>query len=218
MRESLQHDLERLQNVSLDMVDRVRQNLALAGHVLLEARGELLPEVAENDRTIDNLEHTLEMDCLRIIARYQPVAVDLRMVTSLLKSATDLERMGDYAVHVAEDGALLAQDSPLKRYVNLGNMLRGLDNMLLHLEMALRKHDLDLARMAHSMDDEVDDLFEQMQRELITYMIEDPRTIGKAMTLLRVGRSLERIGDHIENVAERMVYWLTGHRFEKSET
>lgn len=200
------------------MVDRVRQNLALAGHVLLEARGELLPEVAENDRTIDNLEHTLEMDCLRIIARYQPVAVDLRMVTSLLKSATDLERMGDYAVHVAEDGALLAQDSPLKRYVNLGNMLRGLDNMLLHLEMALRKHDLDLARMAHSMDDEVDDLFEQMQRELITYMIEDPRTIGKAMTLLRVGRSLERIGDHIENVAERMVYWLTGHRFEKSET
>lgn len=218
MRESLQHDLERLQNVSLDMVDRVRQNLALAGQVLLEARSELLTEVAENDRTIDNLEHTLEMDCLRIIARYQPVAVDLRMVTSLLKSATDLERMGDYAVHVAEDGALLAQDSPLKRYVNLSNMLRGLDNMLLHLEMALRKHDLDLARMAHSMDDEIDDLFEQMQRELITYMIEDPRTIGKAMTLLRVGRSLERIGDHIENVAERMVYWLTGHRFEKSET
>ncbi|MFN8509479.1 MAG: phosphate signaling complex protein PhoU [Deinococcaceae bacterium] len=218
MRESLQHDLERLQNVSLDMVSRVRQNLALAGQVLLETRSELLAEVIENDRAIDNLEHTLETDCLRIIARYQPVAVDLRMVTSLLKSATDLERMGDYAVHVAEDGALLAQESPLKRYVNLGNMLRGLDNMLLHLEMALRKHDLDLARMAHRMDDEVDDLFEQMQRELITYMIEDPRTIGKAMTLLRVGRSLERIGDHIENVAERMVYWLTGHRFEKSET
>jgi phosphate transport system protein len=213
MRETLHHDLEHLINTALDMLERVRENLALAGRALLEGKGELLAEVKAGDERIDEIERTLEMECLRVIARYQPVAVDLRMVATILKSATDLERMGDYAVHVAEDAAILAQDSPLKKYINLGSMLRNLDGMLVKLKQAVQNRDIDLAREAHKMDDEVDDLYEQIQRELVTYMIEDPRTISKSMTLLRVGRSLERFGDHIENIAERLEYWVTGIRF-----
>ncbi len=213
MRETLQHDLDQLINTALDMLEKVRENLSLAGRALLEGKGELLAEVKAGDERIDEIEHALEMDCLLVIARYQPVAVDLRMVATILKSATDLERMGDYAVHVAEDAAILAQDSPLKKYINLGSMLRNLDAMLVKLKQAVQNRDIDLARQAHKMDDEVDDLYEQIQRELVTYMIEDPRTISKSMTLLRVGRSLERFGDHIENIAERLEYWVTGIRF-----
>lgn len=213
MRETLQHDLDQLINTALDMLEKVRENLSLAGRALLEGKGELLAEVKAGDERIDEIEHALEMDCLLVIARYQPVAVDLRMVATILKSATDLERMGDYAVHVAEDAAILAQDSPLKKYINLGSMLRNLDGMLVKLKQAVQNRDIALAREAHKMDDEVDDLYEQIQRELVTYMIEDPRTISKSMTLLRVGRSLERFGDHIENIAERLEYWVTGVRF-----
>ena len=212
MREALETELQKALNTSLEMLDKVRDNLMLAGRTLLEGRGELLEGVLSADKIIDELEHTLENDCLRIIALHQPVAVDLRLVAALLKSATDLERMGDYAVHVAEDAARLAQESPLKKYINLGSMIRNLDAMLLQLRLAVQKRDVDLARAAHKLDDEVDDLYEQVQRELVTYMIEDPRTISKSMTLLRVGRSLERFGDHIENMAERVEYWLTGER------
>ena len=212
MREALETELQKALNTALEMLDKVRENLMLAGRTLLEGRGELLEGVLAADKTIDDLEHTLENDCLRIIALHQPVAVDLRLVAALLKSATDLERMGDYAVHVAEDAARLAQESPLKKYINLGSMIRNLDAMLLQLRLAVQKRDVDLARAAHKLDDEVDDLYEQVQRELVTYMIEDPRTISKSMTLLRVGRSLERLGDHIENMAERVEYWLTGER------
>ncbi len=212
MREALETELQKALNTALEMLDKVRENLMLAGRTLLEGRGELLEGVLAADKTIDDLEHTLENDCLRIIALHQPVAVDLRLVAALLKSATDLERMGDYAVHVAEDAARLAQESPLKKYINLGSMIRNLDAMLLQLRLAVQKRDVDLARAAHKLDDEVDDLYEQVQRELVTYMIEDPRTISKSMTLLRVGRSLERFGDHIENMAERVEYWLTGER------
>jgi phosphate transport system protein len=212
MREALETELQNTLNTALEMLDKVRDNLMLAGRTLLEGRGELLEGVVNADKVIDDLEHTLENDCLKIIALHQPVAVDLRLVAALLKSATDLERMGDYAVHVAEDAARLAQESPLKKYINLGSMIRNLDAMLLQLRLAVQKRDVDLARAAHKLDDEVDDLYEQVQRELVTYMIEDPRTISKSMTLLRVGRSLERFGDHIENMAERVEYWLTGER------
>jgi len=212
MREALETELQKALNTALEMLDKVRDNLMLAGRTLLEGRGELLEGVLSADKIIDDLEHTLENDCLRIIALHQPVAVDLRLVAALLKSATDLERMGDYAVHVAEDAARLAQESPLKKYINLGSMIRNLDAMLLQLRLSVQKRDVDLARAAHKLDDEVDDLYEQVQRELVTYMIEDPRTISKSMTLLRVGRSLERFGDHIENMAERVEYWLTGER------
>ncbi|WP_161882962.1 phosphate signaling complex protein PhoU [Deinococcus alpinitundrae] len=212
MREVLEQDLQKVLSDALEMLGTVERMLPMAADVLLHQNVKRLPEIRAVDREVDALESRIEAECLRIIALHQPVARDLRLVALVLKSLSDIERMGDYAVHVAADGAELAQAAPLKRYVNLGRMLERLQEMSGHLRAAITERDLTKAGEALQMDDEVDDLYEQIQRELVTYMLEDPRNISKSLTLMRVGRSLERIGDHMENVAERLPYWLTGQR------
>lgn len=210
MREALEQDLRLILDGALDMLDLVERQLGCARAALVDRQPSGLEQARDLDKQVDALETRIEGDCLRIIALHQPVARDLRLVALILKSLADIERMGDYCVHVAEDGIELAQGTPLKRYINLGRMLERLVEMIDVLRRAIRERSVALAEEAHSMDDEVDELYEQIQRELVTYMLEDPRTIGKALTLMRVGRSLERVGDHIENVAERVRYWVTG--------
>ncbi|WP_104989578.1 phosphate signaling complex protein PhoU [Deinococcus sp. NW-56] len=212
MREALDTDLRSVLNSALNMLGTVERMLPIAGEVLLHARPERLEEVRAIDREVDAMEAQIEAECLRIIALHQPVARDLRLVALILKSLSDIERMGDYAVHVAEDGAELAQQPALKRYVNLARMLERLSEMSQNLRTAIADRDVSRAEATLRMDDEVDELYEQTQRELVTYMLEDPRNISKALTLMRVGRSLERVGDHMENVAERVRYWVTGQR------
>ncbi|ABF44431.1 MULTISPECIES: phosphate signaling complex protein PhoU [Deinococcus] len=212
MRNALETDLRTVLNGALNMLGTVERMLPIAGEVLLHARPERLEEVRAIDREVDAQEAQIEAECLRIIALHQPVARDLRLVALILKSLSDIERMGDYAVHVAEDGAELAQQPALKRYVNLARMLDRLGEMSTNLRTAIADRDVTRAEATLTMDDEVDDLYEQIQRELVTYMLEDPRNISKALMLMRVGRSLERIGDHLENVAERVRYWVTGQR------
>lgn len=212
MREALETDLRMVLNGALNMLGTVERMLPLAGEVLLHGRTESLEQVRAIDREVDALEGQIEAECLRIIALHQPVARDLRLVALILKSLSDIERMGDYVVHVAADGAELAQQPALKRYVNLARMLERLSEMSQNLRTAIADRDVTRAEATLGMDDEVDDLYEQTQRELVTYMLEDPRNISKALTLMRVGRSLERVGDHMENVAERVRYWVTGQR------
>lgn len=194
------------------MLGTVERMLPVAAEVLLHERADLLGEVRSLDREVDAQEAQLEAECLRIIALHQPVARDLRLVALILKSLSDIERMGDYVVHVAEDGAELAQAPALKKYVNLSRMLSRLTEMSQNLRTSLADRDVTRAENTTRMDDEVDELYEQIQRELVTYMLEDPRNISKALMLMRVGRSLERVGDHMENVAERVRYWVTGSR------
>jgi phosphate transport system protein len=212
MREALERDLRTLRADFIRMISQVNEELNLAGGVLLDGKIESVTQVHELDRSVDELEIRLESECLRVIALHQPVAKDLRLVAAVLKSLSDLERIGDYAVHVADDGRLLAAEPPLKRYVNFGLMLSKLKTMLELASRAFTEQDAIVARNVAQMDTEIDDLYEQTQRELVTYMLEDPRTITKALALLRVGRSLQRIGDHIENLADRLGYWLTGAR------
>lgn len=212
MREVLENDLQSVLNGALNMLNTVEQMLPVAADVLLHEQTERLPEVLALDREVDAQEARIEAECLRIIALHQPVARDLRLVALILKSLSDIERMGDYVVHVAEDGAELAQAPALKKYVNLARMLTRLGEMSQNLRTAIAERDVTRAEATITMDDEVDDLYEQIQRELVTYMLEDPRNISKALMLMRVGRSLERVGDHMENVAERVRYWVTGVR------
>ena len=212
MREALETDLRAVLNGALNMLGTVEQMLPIAGDVLLHGRTERLEEIQGMDREVDAQEAQIEAECLRIIALHQPVARDLRLIALILKSLSDIERMGDYAVHVAEDGAELARQPALKRYVSLTRMLERLGEMSQNLRTAIADRDVTRAEATLQMDDEVDDLYEQIQRELVTYMLEDPRNISKALMLMRVGRSLERIGDHMENVAERVRYWVTGQR------
>lgn len=212
MREVLENDLQSVLNGALNMLNTVEQMLPVAADVLLHEQTERLPDVRALDREVDAQEARIEAECLRIIALHQPVARDLRLVALILKSLSDIERMGDYVVHVAEDGAELAQAPALKKYVNLARMLTRLGEMSQNLRTAIAERDVTRAEATITMDDEVDDLYEQIQRELVTYMLEDPRNISKALMLMRVGRSLERVGDHMENVAERVRYWVTGVR------
>lgn len=204
MREALEADLRAVLNGALNMLGTVERMLPVAAEVLLHERADLLGEVRSLDREVDAQEAQLEAECLRIIALHQPVARDLRLVALILKSLSDIERMGDYVVHVAEDGAELAQAPALKKYVNLSRMLSRLTEMSQNLRTSLADRDVTRAENTTRMDDEVDELYEQIQRELVTYMLEDPRNISKALMLMRVGRSLERVGDHMENVAERV--------------
>ena len=212
MREALEADLRAVLNGALNMLGTVERMLPVAAEVLLHEQTDRLDEVLSLDREVDAQEAQLEAECLRIIALHQPVARDLRMIALILKSLSDIERMGDYVVHVAEDGAELAQAPALKKYVNLARMLERLTEMSQNLRTALADRDVVRAEATIGMDDEVDELYEQIQRELVTYMLEDPRSISKALMLMRVGRSLERVGDHMENVAERVRYWVTGAR------
>ncbi len=212
MREVLENDLQAVLKDTIEMLSIVEKMLPISGEALVNNNGGRLSEVQALDRHVDEHEHRIEAECLRIIALHQPVARDLRLLGLILKSLTDIERMGDYAVHVAEDSAELSHDAPLGRYGNLRRMLERLQEMTASLRHALEERSVEAAEITLKMDDEVDDLYEQTQRELVTYMLEDPRTISKGLTVMRIGRSLERIGDHIENVAERMHYWITGQR------
>ncbi|MDV6373598.1 phosphate signaling complex protein PhoU [Deinococcus arenicola] len=212
MREVLENDLRSVLNGALNMLGTVEQMIPVAADVLLREQTERLPEVRALDLEVDAQEARIEAECLRIIALHQPVARDLRLVALILKSLSDIERMGDYVVHVAEDGAELTQAPALKKYVNLARMLERLGEMSQNLRTAIADRDVSRAEATITMDDEVDDLYEQIQRELVTYMLEDPRNISKALMLMRVGRSMERVGDHMENVAERVRYWVTGVR------
>jgi phosphate transport system protein len=212
MREALERDLRELSAEFVRMISLNLEQLSLAGKVLLEREIDKIDAVHEIERRVDELEVKLEAECLKIIARHQPVAGDLRLIAAILKSLSDLERVGDYAVHVADDARLLASEPPLKRYINLAQMITRLKSMLEAASFAFVQRDASSAHQAAQVDLEIDDLYEQIQRELVTYMIEDPRTITKALALLRVGRSLQRIGDHIENVLERVQYWVTGER------
>lgn len=216
MRDSFEAQLQQVVTGTLTMLAKVRVMLTQAQDVLVDRQTDLLSVVTAADREIDQLETQIEEQCLRLIALQSPVARDLRLVGTFMKNLSDIERMGDYAVHVAEDGALLAQEPPLKKYVNLAQMISRLDQMLELIQKAIQNRDISISQQVLEMDNEVDELYEQTQRELVTYMIEDPRTITKAMTLMRVGRSLERFGDHIENIAERLEFWVTGQRHESS--
>jgi len=151
------------------------------------------------------------------MARQALVASDLRFAFTIIKALTDLERAGDYAAHAAEDVILLAKEPPLKNYVTLPDMGRRLTHMLDLVSKAIAERDLEAAREVFRRDDEINALYEEVSRELLTYMMEDPRTITKALTLGRVARSYERLGDHLENISERIVYWLTGKMEKKPE-
>ena len=184
MREALERDLRVLSADFIRMISAVGEQVSLAGQVLMENKIEQVDDVHEMDKRVDDLELKLENECLRVIALHQPVATDLRFVAAILKSLSDLERVGDYAVHVADDARILSSEPPLKRYINLGQMIAKLKTMLETVARAFTERDAAAALEAAQMDQVIDDLYEQTQRELVTYMLEDPRTITKALALL----------------------------------
>jgi phosphate transport system protein len=166
----------------------------------------LAQEVFEDDRAIDRLEIDIEESCLRLLALQQPLAGDLRFITAALKISNDLERVGDHAVNIAGGTTRLAGQPLLKPLVDIPRMADKAVGMLNEALDAFVRRDAESARRLVRRDDEVDDLNRQVFRELLSYMIEDPGTISRAMELVLVARNLERIADLATNVAEEVVF------------
>jgi len=166
----------------------------------------LANEVLADDRTIDRLEIDVDERCLRLLALQQPMATDLRFLTAALKISNDLERVGDHAVNIAGSTLRVAEQPLLKPLVDIPRMAELSAGMLHDAIDAFVRHDADAARKLVLRDDEVDRLNDQLFRELISFMIEDPSTITRAMELILVARNLERVGDLATNVAEEVVF------------
>jgi len=208
----LERELQEVNAATVRMVSLVREGVQLARQALIDGDAEAAERCAANDRQVDATQFELESRCLTIIARRQPAASDLRFLGATMLSLADIERAGDYAVHVARAGAELARRPRVKKYLDMNRILGILDEMLETTMRAIADRDVQAARQALAMDEEIDELYDQIQRELLTYMMADPQVIDRATTLLAVARYLERCGDHLENVNEHVIFWLTGER------
>jgi phosphate transport system protein len=160
--------------------------------------------------------------CLRLLALRQPMAVDLRFITSAMKMVTDLERIGDQAVNIAERAVSLNQEPQLKPYIDIPRMAEIAQSMVKDVLDAFVNRDSKLARSVCERDDLVDGLNDQVFRELLTYMISDPKTTTRAVHLMIVSRCLERIADHATNIAEDVIFMVDAlvikhHADEKKE-
>ncbi len=203
-------ELEETKNLVLKMAGLVKEAVDKAIESLNKQSVELAEEVIKGDDQIDQMEVEIERRCIRMIALYQPEAVDLRLIMGIYKIVSDLERIADEAENIAERSILLAQEPPLKPYVNLTLMAANVKSMIEDAVLSFFQRDTNLAKKVIERDDMVDELYHQVQRELITYMLEDPRNIKRSMHLSFIARHFERMADHAENIAEMTIYWSEG--------
>jgi len=170
----------------------------------------LAKTVIEMDDSIDSLRYEIENDCLKFIARFQPFGEDLRAVSSCMYMASDLERLGDYGTSISKTAIRLSEEEYIKPLIDIPRMNDVVKVMLDKSLEAFDRRDIDLAKTVFAMDDQVDDLETQILRELVLMMIERSSRIEQGSELFLVARSLERAGDHITNIAERILYISTG--------
>ena len=210
MERRLDHELDRIRQNLLKMAGMVESMVARATRALIERSGSLCAEVIANDNEVDHLEIEIDESCYSILGRMQPTAVDLRFLVAVMKINNDLERIGDSAVNIAQSVEQLIDQPPLKPYIDLPHLSELVQNMVRQSLDAFVQRDAELATEVCKGDDTVDGLYKQIFRELLTYMIEDPRTVSRALHLLLVSRNLERIADHATNIAEDVIYHVEG--------
>ncbi len=212
MRTGFQSELETLKVEILRMGARVSDALALAVAALNQGDQQKAAQVIQGDTDIDLREVEIERQCLRLLALQQPMASDLRMISSALKVITDLERMADHATNVAKATIRLAGQPLIKPLVDIARMAQLVQEMLRKGLRAYTERDAAAAREYVALDDEIDHLYNAIFRELLLMMIHDQSVIEQATQLLFVAQNLERIGDHATNLAEWTIYMVTGDR------
>jgi phosphate transport system protein len=203
-------ELQSLRDHILLMGAKVEGMMRAAIVALSERDSALAQRTMQDDHQINRLEVEIDELCLRILARRQPVASDLRIVTIALKLVTDLERMGDGVVNICERVLELNQEPALRPIRGLQLMAEGTENMVREALDAYVKGDADRAQHVLGMDRNVDDDYSRIFRELLTYMMEDPRNIYRATRLQSIAKYLERIADHATNIAEMVVFMVKG--------
>jgi phosphate transport system protein len=203
-----QKELKELKENLLRMAALVEEAIRDAVQSLVKRDSDLARKTFEFEDRINKMEIAIDDMCLKLLALRQPMAVDLRFITSAMKITTDLERMGDQAVNIAERTVSLNEDPQLKPYIDIPRMTEIVQSMVRDVLDAFVNSDSKLARSVCERDDLVDGLNDQVVRELLTYMMSDPKTITRAVHLMIVARCLERIADHATNIAEDVIFMV----------
>jgi phosphate transport system protein len=204
-------DLERLRSSVLEMGGLVERQLTQAVGGITEPDARVIVRVAQEELRVNQLERSIDEDCSRILATRSPTASDLRLIITILKTITDLERIGDEGEKIAAIAARLAmRERPNCRYRELRNLGELVIEMVHDTLDAFARLDTELALAVVRRDRTVDEEYEAIHRQSITFMMEDPRSIGRALDVMWVVRSLERIGDHAKNVCEYLIYLVHG--------
>ena len=209
-RESYQRNLRMLQDEVLVMGSMIEKALERSMQSLKERDLELAKLIISEDLNVNKKRFEIEEKALDIITCQAPMASDLRILLAILFIVTDLERMGDHAAGNAKIALMIGNEPPLKPLIDLPRMNEKVIDMLHRSLNAFIIHDADTARKIVEEDDEIDNLYDQVFRELLTFMMEDPRTITRATRLMWVGHNLERTGDRVTNICERVVFMVTG--------
>jgi phosphate transport system protein len=199
----------------LEMGGLVEQQIAHAIQALVDRDVEQANRVIEHDDQIDLMEEEIDQFAIRLLATRQPMAGDLRLIAMAMKISNDLERMGDYATNIAKRCERLAKEPPVKPLYTIPRMAQISQSMVKDVLDAYVERDTDKAIAVWRRDDEVDDLFTSLFRELLTYMMEDARNISQCIDLIFVAKNLERIGDHATNIAEKIHYIIHGQRINR---
>jgi phosphate transport system protein len=207
---SYEQQLGELRTAVLEMGGLVEQQIAQAVKALVTRDEALARATIERDHTVNRFDVEIDDLSLKLLALHQPAARDLRLITTALKITVDLERIGDMAEHIAERAVELASENPLKPYIDIPRMADLARDMLHRSLDAFVREDVALALDVCASDDLIDHLHEQLFRELLSFMAEDPTTVSRAMRLLFVSKYLERVGDHATNIAEMVIFMVKG--------
>lgn len=210
MERQLDQDLDRINQSLLRMGGLVEGMIAGAMQALIERDAAHAEAVIAVDREVDQLQKDIDSACSLVMALRQPTASDLRFLVAVMKMATDLERMGDSAVNISEAVEVINQEPPLKPYIDLPRLSEITRAMVRDSLDSFVHRDAAAALAVCRRDDEVDGLYKQLFRELLTYMIESPKNVSRALHLLLIARNLERIADHATNLAEDVIFFVEG--------
>jgi len=208
-------ELSRLTGALVEMGGLAERQVADAVRALAERDVELAAKVIETDRRIDELEESIDQEAIKLLALRQPMAIDLRMIAMALKITNDLERMSDYAVSIAKRSQRLSEHPELRPIQQLPRIGQSCLSMVKDVLDAYVERDADKATAVWHRDSEVDELYTSLFRELVTYMLEDPRTISLCIDLLFIAKNLERIADHATNIAEKIVFIIHGTQINR---
>jgi phosphate transport system protein len=201
-------ELDELKQRLLVMGGLAEERLRAAVHALVERDRDLMTEVIKGDEAVNSLHLEIDDRCFKLLALHQPMAVDLRVIVAAFKINSDLERVGDLAVNVAEAAERYVTHVPVKPLIDLPRMAEMARQMLHAALDAFVSKDVEAAQQVLTQDDVLDGLKNQIFRELLTYMLGDPRKIEPAIDLILVSRHLERVGDHATNIAEDVIFMV----------
>jgi phosphate transport system protein len=205
-----EEDLKKLREEILYMGGLVEDQIQKAVKSLVDRESELAKIIIERDHEVNRLDVEIDDLCIRLLALHQPAGKDLRFITTGLKITTDLERIGDMAVNICERALELNQEPQLKPYIDVPRMARIAQRMTRESLDAFVREDTSLALKVCKDDEEIDQLNSQIFREVITFMIEDPHTINRAMKISSISKYLERMADHATNIAEMVIFMVKG--------